>query len=483
MYKLERGKRELFWDEFLTDADNTTATLSVNRPHKCGVVMEFDEDWEGGSCDYFSVWQDDDIYRMYYNAAGFPTVVPEGYPTTLKICYAESKDGIHWYKPNLGIINFEGSKDNNIILWHETDFFDNFYAFKDGNPKCLPEEKYKAVAECGFQGNLWGYTSPDAIHWTRRQMITNKGKFDTLNIAFWDDKLQRYCCYIRDFHDNEEIDKYGIRDVRYISSEDFWNWTDPERIDFMGGDDIPLYTNNITPYYRNTDIRTGFPTRYLDHDLKLTKNYDRLTNRKTRMRWYQGEPRGGTTVTDCVFMSSRDGKNFRRFDEAWLTPGPEAGMNWVYGDCYPACGMVEIRDTDYPHADNLIAMFCTEGKGFAKSKPAKMYMYTTRLDGFASYKATYKPQKLTTKTFTFEGNQLRLNFRTSGIGYVHIRVLDENDNFIEGFETCDIFGDKVDRPVDFENGDISTLQGKPIKLEFNMSDAEIYSVIFTDDVI
>lgn len=32
------------------------------------------------------------------------------------IAYAESNDGIHWEKPNLGLVKFRGSKDNNLVL-------------------------------------------------------------------------------------------------------------------------------------------------------------------------------------------------------------------------------------------------------------------------------------------------------------------------------------------------------------------------------
>jgi len=41
------------------------------------------------------------------------------------ICYAESGDGIHWKKPNLGLHEFRGSKDNNIALTCPGTHFDS----------------------------------------------------------------------------------------------------------------------------------------------------------------------------------------------------------------------------------------------------------------------------------------------------------------------------------------------------------------------
>lgn len=471
------GSREMFWDEYLIETDKTTADLRVNQPVWRGPVLTFDEPWEGPSCDYLSMFKDGDIYRFYYNSVGYPHPAGDNHPGT-KIAYMESKDGINWVKPKLGIVDFNGSKENNLVLWKE-DFFDNFYAFRDDNPKALPEEKYKAVAECGFEGSLWGYTSPDAIHWTRVKRISTSGKFDTLNTCHWDANTGLYRCFIRDFHDNENevASVYGIRDVRCITSENFWDWSLPVRLDFMGADDYALYTNNVFKYYRSDKVWIGFPTRYIDHNLKWTKNYDRLCGAERRKKWYEfAEKRAATTVTDCVFMSSRDPDTikWRRFDEVWLGNGPENGLNWIYGDCYPVCGLAETKG-DYEGEDNQISMYCADGKG---KSIARLIRYTTRLDGFASYHATYKPQTVMTKPFIFKGENLKLNFRASAIGYVKIKVLDENYNEIKGFDTCEIFGDKVDRIIDFENGQISTLQEKPIRLEFTMSDAEIFSMIF-----
>ena len=59
-------------------------------------------------------------------------------------CYAESKDGIHWEKPNLGLVDWEGSKDNNIILDRLGTHC--FVAFRDDNPNCPPEARYKGIA-------------------------------------------------------------------------------------------------------------------------------------------------------------------------------------------------------------------------------------------------------------------------------------------------------------------------------------------------
>ena len=72
---------------------------------------------------------------------------------------------------------------------------------------------------------------------------------------------------------------------------------------------------------------------------------------------------------------------------------------------------------------------------------------------------------------------MKLNFSTSARGGIFLRILDESCNPIEGYSTCEIFGDSIDRIVDFD-ADLNALQGKTVRFEFTLSDAEIFSVTF-----
>ena len=117
-------------------------------------------------------------------------------------CYAESKDGIHWTKPNLGLFEWKWSKENNIV-WLGPGTH-NFTAFRDANPAAPAEARYKAFGGVGsFGGGLVPFTSPDCVHWTLGQekpVITN-GAFDSQNLAFWDTDRGEYRAYWRYFGD------------------------------------------------------------------------------------------------------------------------------------------------------------------------------------------------------------------------------------------------------------------------------------------
>jgi hypothetical protein len=469
--------RQLFWDDYLIDKTKTTANLHLHHMQKKECVLLHEEPWEGDACIYHNIVKDEDLYRMYYLARK-----SLGQCTTV-ICYAESSDGIHWNKPDLGICFFHDMVENNIILDEETDIFDNFFVFKDENPACPLTEKYKGVA-ASLKGvtrtedsSLWCYTSEDALHFKRAWKMTDNGKFDTLNTAVWDKNSGKYLCFVRDFHNVIGTDlNSGIRDIRWMESCDFKNWSVPVLIDFNGHPVYPLYTNVISDYYRAEQIFVGFPTRYVERK-KWTENFDQLCGAsKRKMNMEKTGARSGLALTDCIFMTSHDGKSWNRFDEAFISPGIERRDNWVYGDCYPALGMIETK-SDESDAPNEISMYMKEGH--RSNKPARLFRYCIRIDGFASYRADYEPKAIVTKPFIFEGNRLELNFSTSALGNLFIRLLDVDYKPIAGYESCEIFGDTLSRTVCFENGyDVSTLSGKVIRMEIALRDADIYSFLF-----
>ena len=464
------SRLEPFWDDFLLDSAQTTAELRNFSPIKREKVLEFGEPWEGDGCDYFNFLRDGDLWRMYY--LGWCTPFNENLPETceIRVCYAESRDGMHWYKPSLGLCEFEGSKDNNILMDINTQKFDNFFVFLDENPDCPPESRYKAVTgDYGPAGAYFrSYVSADGIHFTPGSMIANNDFYDTLNTAFYDTDQKQYVAYVRGLHDGEC--GIRVRDIRRLTSPDFVNWSSSEPLTYFDELDVALYTNVISPYYRAPHIKTGFPSRYIAREV-WTPNYDRLCGReKRRIRWEMSE-RFGLAVTDCIFMSSRDGAAFTRYHDPFLRPGAENGRNWVYGDCYPSCGMVETPSADRGAAPEL-SMFV--GENHWHGIPTELYRYSIRVDGFAALCAGWKTKMAVTKPIIFEGNALRLNFATSARGSLYVTITDEEGNRAESGE---LFGDSIARTVDF-NADLSVFAGKPVKIRLEMTECELYSMQF-----
>ena len=141
------AQRELLVDDYLIDRFDGRAELRLHQPTPREIVLLFNEPWEGNSCGaYHTVLRDGDRYRMYYIACQ-QTLKGEMASHPIFTCYAESNDGVHWVKPELGQFEFAGSKKNNIIMWkgYDRDSEAIIVPFKDANPACQPEQRYKAM--------------------------------------------------------------------------------------------------------------------------------------------------------------------------------------------------------------------------------------------------------------------------------------------------------------------------------------------------
>lgn len=476
------SQRELFIDDHLI-GEMQNVQLLVHPPIREDIAVTCDAPWEGNGCGYFTVLHDkqEAIYRMYYHAWQIPTGIEPGGPLT--IGYFESNDGINWKRPVLGLCEFNGSKENNIILDKMGDggSCHDFSPFIDQNPNAKPEARYKATG-AGFQTSkgVWAYQSPDGIHWTPMadKPVFDQGIFDSQNVSFWSSKEQKYVLYYRVFSGEGTS---GTRLVNRAVSDDFIHWTDEGTITFPEGEGPkPLaqyYVNQIKPYERAPQLYIGFPARYVDHG--LTASTPLLPEWDLRQKRMTVAPRYGTAVTDSVYITSRDGKSFRQSNDVFLRPGLRNRHNWSYGDNYIAWHVGETQSTQDDSPAEL-SLYATES--YFTGRNSRLRRYSLRIDGFASIHAKLQEGELKTKPLTFSGKVLSLNVATSAAGSVRVEICDLNEAPIPGFslEECDlIYGDSIDRRVTWKNNpNVESLVGKPVVLRFVMSEADLYSLIF-----
>ena len=440
------GRWELLVDRHLIARTEGEAELRLHSPVPQEVVIVHDKPWEGNSCGYHTIFRDGPLYRMYYRGWNHDMRTgKQKHPAV--VCYAQSRDGIQWERPELGLVEFEGSKRNNII-WAGTGTH-NFVPFKDANPQCPPEARYKAVARGEDENHkkLLAFQSADGLHWqllSEKPVIT-EGAFDSQNLAFWDAVRRQYRCYFRDFRE-------GRRDIKVAISKDFLHWSKPEWLVFP---DVPkehLYTNAVMPYYRAAHLLIGFPTRYI--------------------------PDRGS-LTEGLFMSSRDGRTFHRWPEALIRPGPNRDK-WHNRSNYIWWGLVETESA-LPGAGRELSLYTNEGYYF-ESKAAKTRRYTCRIDGFVSLHASLTGGEILTRPLLFKGDVLAINFSTSAAGSLKVQIEDEQGRAIPGFAFSDcpeIYGDAIEQTVKWKGGDdLSDLAGKPIRLRFSLHDADLYAFGF-----
>jgi hypothetical protein len=89
---------------------------------------------------------------------------------------------------------------------------------------------------------------------------------------------------------------------------------------------------------------------------------------------------------------------------------------------------------------------------------------------------------LLTKPFITKGSHLTLNVVVRGGGEARVAVLHANGEPISGLrlEDCDpLRDDSINQAATWNSGaDISKLAGQPIRLRFELKDAELYSFQF-----
>ena len=479
---IDIGSRlELFVDDHVVDR-LSEATRTIHRPVPRDVVMRFDRPWEGNSCNYISVIEDGGVFRMYYRASQVDYTQGKMTNRHAFVCYAESTDGVRWERPSLGLVEFEGSTDNNII-WDGLGTT-TFAVFLDENPDCDPDARFKAfVAGSARDGNagLHPLGSPDGLRWrllTDGPIITD-GAFDSQNLAFWDTVRGEYREYHRDFRPGRDPrGNANGRDIKTATSKDFLEWPDPTWLDYSPGRVSELYTNQVIPYYRAPHIFLGFPTRYVDRGWnESAKKLPQVDYRRLRA---SSNEREGTAMTDGMLMSSRDGLNFDVWPESFIRPGLRDTGGWFYGDNYQNWGLIETA-SHVEGAPDEISIYVTEAHE-QMELTERLRRHTLRVDGFVSVSAKLSGGQMLTHPLVFEGGRLVLNVSTSIAGGVSVELQDANGHALEGFgiDDCDeIYGDSLERTVSWNGGDdVSGLAGQPVRIRFLLRDADLYSLRF-----
>jgi len=468
------SRRELFVDGYVIER-MTGAARRLHHPAQREIVLVCDKPWEGNFSGEFAVFEDEGKFRMYYRGSKW-----SWNPADTFVCYAESEDGIRWTRPELGLVEFNGTKKNNIVLKGMAGL--TFAPFRDTNPDCPPEQRYKSLVLLSKpKRGLYSYRSADGLRWSLMsdQPVITKGYFDSQNVSFWDPTRHCYLSYVRGFRKvkpgtpNADPASPGFRDVLTCASPDFLNWTEPEWLQYPGAPDEQLYYNQIQPYYRAPHILIGTPGRFMA-TREIAKGVSLVTQHPAFS--YAG-------VSDVVFMSSRDGRSFHRWPEGFIRPGPRK-ERWIYPHTFPAYGML-VTPPDNPDAPDELSLYVYEdGYWLTGGKATRLRRYTLRIDGFVSVQAPLSGGEFVTKPLKFDGNKLKLNFSTSAAGSIRVEIQDAGGIPIEGFklEDCpEIFGDNLARVVHWKNGnDVSQLAGKPVRLRFVLKDADLYALQFVN---
>jgi len=421
-------------------------------------VIVPDRPWEGlGLFLWGTVIYDhqDAAFKMWYQTHSAVTA-----PQSRRlICYATSKDGLTWEKPLLGLVEFDGSTHNNIVIdpGPALDSPSVVYDPEDENT----DRRYKMIyraAESGIVG-LYVAFSPDGIRWTKVPEPVAPGHGDRTNAMFTRDKNGKYVVFTRK---PNMMQDYNTRCVYRIESEDFIRWSPPELImkpTLADGPNMQFYS------------MTGFP--YGDQYLGVLERMHTVPD-----------------VLDEELTTSRDGRFWRRVDprQTFLAREKEWEGNWVHVSSNPPiefqgrlwwyyCGRHYTHGAPLPHRESRIGLA------------------TSRMDGFVSIEGGPEEGRLLTKPLRWPGGDLEINAetRTSLVDYfglhdgaVRVAVFDSCRNPISGFsleESVPFVGDTESRrggqeyhkPEWTSARNLNELKGQNVRLAFYIRSARLYA--------
>ena len=433
-------KTELFVDDYLIEKSENIE-LDILRPERREVVFKIDTKIEGNVSAYHSVVtipETGQVYLYYRTNHGFALAI--------------SDDGIHFERAN-DLRLYPEIKDIKNMVFRGMPADHNFAPVYDDNPDCPKEQKFKAI---GFNGwpnaKLVAFSSPDGIHWKlmREEPIITEGMFDSLNTAFWDKSAGVYRCYSRYFKKTEEekkivknLDNFaadvGKRAIQSCTSVDFLDWTKPVPNTYNGVEaPFHFYTNSIRTVPGAEHILVGFPMRFSDERKKVDEHVE-----------------GG--VSDCVFISSRDGKEWTMRDSRpWIYPGIDK-RQWTERNFQVSAGFVDKNDefsfyviNSYHWDDEYIVRYTIPKHRFG-------YAYS-------------KKGEFLTKPFILNGNVLTFNYNTSAIGTLTVNVVNENGEPVKN-HCYEMYGNEIAHPID-----LSDLKGEKLRLKIKLEDAFLYAI-------
>ena len=463
-------------------------SIEMNPPIKMGPVLKPERPWEREWCGaYISVLEDQGVYRMWYGANG------EDYKS--RLCYATSLDGLHWERPELGLVEYEGSRSNNLVSdssWEGAVTLD---------PIAPPESRFKALKYEGlpgdtrFAGMMVLATSPDGMHWDAEYPAL-PGISDTTSQLLWDERLGKYVAYLRGYP-RTTLERCVVRCE--IPRDDIlmpWPYARTEDQLFIGSypristDNVPaviarddrdpvhcsVYTPSVHHYPWADNVYLAFPSFFRHTDPDEVK-------RRAEVGLAPQDP----------FREDRRDVPMSGIMEVQLT-GSRDGICWERPDRRPYLPRGTVESTD----SQLVFM----GQGMLR-RGSEIYMYyagmaspheaphyednalmlaVQRLDGFVSVEANHEGGEFTTPPLTFSGDNLQINVESSALGDVSVEVLDENRRPIPGYSAleCDpILANDVALTVSWAGSEqLPRLDGSAICLRFKMRSAKLYAFQF-----
>lgn len=457
--------------------------LVVQPAKKSEVFFEKEYPWEiGSNLGINTIIHENGVYRLWYGA-GKVGDISRNY-----ICYAESKDGFNWNRPELGIVEYEGSKKNNILYGGEKRRLGSIFV----DPSAPADERYKAIAAQGTyyrNGKLdptmnmkkfkelmiamdlgevspedkeksvelhlivGGSVSHDGINWRHLDkpiLDVGRTQLDTHNLCTYDPYTKKYVAYLRGHLERRRL-------IRRAEGKEFCNLQDPVpclMCDPQDPIDDDIYNPCYCPY-PGRELYIMFPSFY--HRIDST--------------------------VDIQFAVSHDSFNWSRPERKPIISLEH--QNGKYGCIYASPNLIVLDDGEWrlPYIGfNNKHDFRQRGEKYPEDGEFRWASWLE--DRLVGLEAS-EEGRVTLIQRECRGKEMRINFCTEKDGWIKVELVNppgtppKEVNAISGYskeETEPLTGDELSKAVKWNGkSNLASLKGKDISVRIHMFKAKIFS--------
>jgi hypothetical protein len=451
--------RQLFVDDFLIETTDLTRAFHKAQKYEGNPVLspQTELELQGGriavACPKSGgVWWDagQQLFRMWYEAGWLHTT-----------CYATSRDGIHWDRPDLGI--YPGT--NRILdAAIRPDSGAVFPDYEGADPAARWKMYLRPPG-----GDMPGLSmvSADGIHWSPP---VPSGLTADRSTMFYNPFRKKWVYSLRS-HVRGRTRHYQECD------------------DFIAGakwDDFRAGPGEKTPVFWAGADRLDPPDPEIGNKPQLY-NLDAVAYESLMLGIYQihlgpdnheCEKTGLPKITELNLAYSRDGFHWSRPDRTPFIAASRRDV-WDRGYVQSVGGVCVVRE------DKLWFYYAGfQGDATRRMKGGSMYdrgstgLAFLRRDGFVSMDADSRSGTLLTRPISFQGRHLFVNANCPQ-GELRVEVLDPAGKVIAPFtrENCEpVSIDKTKQVIRWKGAkDLASIHGQPVKLRFHLTNGSLYA--------
>ena len=422
---LPKGMSPLAFQDLIETGEGVVRRVVPAQKDPANPVLMPERSWEGKALIVPSVCRAGPRgpWQMWYVCHG---VIPR----RSILCYAESPDGRSWQRPELGLVEFAGSRANNIVLIEEVD---QICVYRDETTPAA--ERYRMFLDTKKDrpnaGRIFTMLSADGLRWTLANPDIIPIRSDSLHPGLRDPYTGQWLCYHRP--------GYLVRTIARSESADGLVWQKahevlkPDLLDQLRGREH--YGIAVFPY------DGGF--------LGMLRVFD------TRWDWNH-------TWIEAVV--SRDGITWQRLADRTPLVGPGPEGSWDSGCITPGHALVPAEGGHWFYYDAWNGRHGPElGEPHARGAIGRAFIPFGRI---MECVAQRQESTLTTYPLLLRGETLVLD-HAAGAATLRASVRLPNGSVPEGFSAGDstvLTGVSRRGLIGFAGGSLARFAGQPVQL-------------------